>query len=395
MPDDYRSFRRSAAAPLGSSADLRSAQRPDARDVRLDQRRDQRPAQRPYQQSDQRSDQRSDPRSDQRFEQRLDQWIATGRQLVDGVAGARPGSRANGRPQPGGRAGGLSRPGGLGRWVEEKLDWLLEDDDAWREPWEGAALGQGGRATEPAWGQPDAGSGSAANPAPWANPGPGQDNAWARGSTEPPPGPESWSARASRPASRQSLMRQPPGPDPDAGPGVARWPEPSAASPKRPSPLGAAAGPGAADMGGGQAPGPSRRRLEALSRRATPLLPPRSPGGAASEPGPDWSQEWPDDASFSVPRWQRPPGPDRQAQAPLPLQPSLRPAPGGPGPGPAQTPAQAMDSATDPAPHGDPQAGPAWGEVARPGPAQVPSVGTPVAGFGRPVPRSTRRRQGS
>jgi hypothetical protein len=24
----------------------------------------------------------------------------------------------------------------LGRWVEDKLDWLLEDDDGWRESWE-------------------------------------------------------------------------------------------------------------------------------------------------------------------------------------------------------------------------------------------------------------------
>ncbi|MCP9820837.1 hypothetical protein KBZ18_15235 [Synechococcus sp. Cruz-9H2] len=65
----------------------------------------------------------------------LDQWMSAGRQLVDGVAGARPGSR----PQVRGaerRAGG--RPGleGLGRWVENRIDWFLEGDDDWPEPWQ-------------------------------------------------------------------------------------------------------------------------------------------------------------------------------------------------------------------------------------------------------------------
>ena len=130
MPDYDRSFRRRATGPLEGLADLRAGQRPDPRGSRFDQRPDQR--------ADQRSDQRPDQRADQRFDQRLDQWIATGRQLVDGVAGARPGSRASGRPQPGGRAGGLPRPGGLGRWVEDKLDWILEEEDDWREPWQEA-----------------------------------------------------------------------------------------------------------------------------------------------------------------------------------------------------------------------------------------------------------------
>ncbi len=65
----------------------------------------------------------------------LDQWMTAGRQLVDGVAGARPGSRPQGRPT-GGRAGG--RPGleGLGRWVENRIDWFLEGEDDWPEPWQ-------------------------------------------------------------------------------------------------------------------------------------------------------------------------------------------------------------------------------------------------------------------
>jgi hypothetical protein len=67
----------------------------------------------------------SDPR------QRFDRLVSAGRQLVDGVSGARPGSRASGRP-------GLPRLDGLGRWVEDKLDWILEEEDDWREPWQEA-----------------------------------------------------------------------------------------------------------------------------------------------------------------------------------------------------------------------------------------------------------------
>ena len=53
--------------------------------------------------------------------------MSAGRQLVDGVSGARPGRRGEGR-----------RPGldGLGRWVETKLDWFLEEEEDWREPWQ-------------------------------------------------------------------------------------------------------------------------------------------------------------------------------------------------------------------------------------------------------------------
>lgn len=66
---------------------------------------------------------------DEGLEQRLDRWVEAGRQLVDGVSGARPGSR---RPRS------RLNPGELGRWAQNKLDWLLEDegDDDWREPWQ-------------------------------------------------------------------------------------------------------------------------------------------------------------------------------------------------------------------------------------------------------------------
>jgi len=85
--------------------------------------------------SDGRSERRSYRRPEPRFEQRLDQWMTAGRQLVDGVAGARPGSRPPARGA-GAAAGPRLRPGDLGRWVENKIDWLLEDDDGWREPWQ-------------------------------------------------------------------------------------------------------------------------------------------------------------------------------------------------------------------------------------------------------------------
>ena len=118
------------------------------------------------------------------LEQGFDRLVSAGRQLVDGVSGARPGSRTAPRgAQPGGedRRPGLDR---LGRWVEDKLDWILDEDEDWREPWQ-----------EPA---------------------------------------------------------------------------------QRPEPAG-------------------RRPLEAISRRGRP-----AEGGAAQE-------DWPDDASFSIPRWQRQP----------------------------------------------------------------------------------------
>ena len=258
MPDSDRSFRRRAAAPLGGRTDLRAGPRPESREPR--------------------------------FDQRLDQWLATGRQLVDGVAGARPGSRASGRPQPGGRAGGLPRPGGLGRWVEDKLVWLLDDDDGWREPWEGPAPGSRGRATEPPWGQSE----------PPFDPGPARDP---------------WAPRSSR--------------------APIDWGQ-DLEAPSRPAV--------------GQAPPPKQRRpLEALSRRATPLLPPRPQAAERLEPAAEGSPDWPDDASFTVARWQRPPGQAGSAQA---SEPGV-------------------------------QADQPW--LQRP----------PAAGPGRPVPRSTRRRPGS
>jgi hypothetical protein len=74
---------------------------------------------------------------DEGLEQRFDRWVETGRQLVDGVAGARPGARGVARGQSR-RPGPRLNPAELGRWVEGKLDWLLDEegDDDWREPWQ-------------------------------------------------------------------------------------------------------------------------------------------------------------------------------------------------------------------------------------------------------------------
>jgi hypothetical protein len=71
---------------------------------------------------------------DQR-DRRLDQFLETGRQLVDGVSGRRPGQR------PGGRRSGLDLDS-VGRWVGEKVEWLLEEDDDWQEPWQEVGRGR-------------------------------------------------------------------------------------------------------------------------------------------------------------------------------------------------------------------------------------------------------------
>ena len=64
-------------------------------------------------------------RSRDPLDQRIDQWVETGRQFVDGVSGRRPGQRR-----------GSVALDSVGRWVGEKVEWLLEDDEDWREPWQ-------------------------------------------------------------------------------------------------------------------------------------------------------------------------------------------------------------------------------------------------------------------
>ncbi len=68
-------------------------------------------------------------RSREPFDRRMDKWIQTGKQVVDGVAGNRPGQR---------RAGWQDKTNGpnfekVGRWMEEKIDWFFEDDEDWLE----------------------------------------------------------------------------------------------------------------------------------------------------------------------------------------------------------------------------------------------------------------------
>jgi len=57
----------------------------------------------------------------------MDKWIETGKQVVDGVAGNRPGQK-RGRWQHKTKAPNLEK---VGRWMEEKIDWFFEDDDDW------------------------------------------------------------------------------------------------------------------------------------------------------------------------------------------------------------------------------------------------------------------------
>ena len=66
-------------------------------------------------------------RSREPLDRRMDKWIQTGKQVVDGVAGNRPGQR---------RQGWQDKVTGrnfekVGRWMEEKIDWFFEDDEDW------------------------------------------------------------------------------------------------------------------------------------------------------------------------------------------------------------------------------------------------------------------------
>ena len=58
------------------------------------------------------------------LERRMDQLVESGRQLVDGVAGNRPGQR---------RKTNSRSINDMGRWMGEKIDWFFEDEDEWTE----------------------------------------------------------------------------------------------------------------------------------------------------------------------------------------------------------------------------------------------------------------------
>ena len=195
-----------------------------------------------------------------RLEQGIDRLMSAGRQLVDGVSGARPGSRPPARGE-GRTAGSLPRLEGLGRWVENKLDWILEDEDDWREPWQEPR--PAGRPEFRQEARPEARS--EARPE-------ARLEAWPEASQEARPElrsngrPEfrSESRSESRLQSRLDASRD------------------FAASSTSFGPSAWATAPPSQRRG--------RRPLEAISRR----------GGAAAD------QDWPDDDSFLVPRWQRP-----------------------------------------------------------------------------------------
>ena len=60
-------------------------------------------------------------------DRRFDQWLETGRQLVDGVAGTRPGRRSAGGPRP------AMDFESVGRWVGDKIDWLMDEEEDWKD----------------------------------------------------------------------------------------------------------------------------------------------------------------------------------------------------------------------------------------------------------------------
>lgn len=187
---------------------------------------------------------------DSRLGQGFDRFLDVGRQLVNGVAWARPGSRPSGSAGSG-RGGGR---GGLGGWVEDRLDWLLEDEDDWREPWQEQASSRRPADREASYGE---GFGRETSSRPTAN--------------------------------RPTANRYAPSPQVQPRPEAA-W--------------------------GSELPDPGRRRqpLEAISRRSTPLLPPVPPARTAQSPdhspdqraGDPGADDWPDPDEFSVPRWRRP-----------------------------------------------------------------------------------------
>ena len=66
-------------------------------------------------------------RSGTSLDRKMDKWIQTGRQVVDGVAGNRPGQRRGGWKDKD-TSVNLEK---VGRWMEEKIDWFFEDDNDW------------------------------------------------------------------------------------------------------------------------------------------------------------------------------------------------------------------------------------------------------------------------
>jgi hypothetical protein len=240
-------------------------------------------------------------RGSEPLDQRLERWVNRGRDLVDGVSGARPGGRpAGGRDRDtgvGGSGGGFN-PARLGRWVEQRLDWLLDEDgeDDWREPWqeESARSAAAGPAT--ARGSAPRAVAAADGPGGWLEP---RSERLAAPAAPPAAGSPVGRRRGLEAISRRGSTGDSTG----------------AAAPPF---IAAAAGNAAA---AGRVPAGS---LAAAAR--PPVAAPRSPDGrrpSAMPVGPEDSppdqDAWPDEACFSVPRWRRPP-------AERPTDPLARPA---------------------------------------------------------------------
>jgi hypothetical protein len=212
-------------------------------------RRDPRPSQPP-------SERRS-PREPEALEQRLDRWVSTGRQLVEGVSGGRPGGRQGNRSRPEGRQGSRGGFDGLGRWVENRLDWLLDDSDDWPEPWQ-----QGERRPG------DSGPRRPARPTP-ARPVSDADRAIGR-SEQPRRRLDAISRRQlARPSGATARAAAEPAADPEAWPdeslfNVPRWQRPSPPQ-RRPDPLQLEPGAGATGSGDGE-PSPGVQPARPLPR---------------------------------------------------------------------------------------------------------------------------------
>jgi hypothetical protein len=229
---------------------------------------------------------RGDLRGQRRgLDDRLEGWVSRGRDLVDGVSGARPGTRTPGRG--GERAGGGGRGplDGVGRWVEGKLDWLLDDREDWPEPWQEGDRARGGSGEHPERRPPSGGE--------------------FRVEASPP-------ARRSRPP-LEAISRR------GASPAVrSRQPSAPRATPASP------------DSEGTEA----RAAGSGASPRPNPTNEPGPTGGptTGSRSTPSGQPDWPEDDTFTVPRWVRqessPPRPvDPLAPAPAPIAPPARPLP--------------------------------------------------------------------
>ena len=193
--------------------------------------------------------------------------IHTGREVVGGAAGARPGRQ---------RRSAAPAFEAMGRWVEDKFNWLLEDEDDWPETWDSRMASGDGHG-------------------------------------DPLPPPRSRGRNGNQPA-RHSITAG----KAQRSPQHDRWGE-DGSGPRRAAPLSSPGAP--ADSHGSEGEGPAatpqtrRRPLDVVPRPA-PARPSNGErplaGRAGSldtaqarQPSPA-EQDWPPDDLFMVERWERP-----------------------------------------------------------------------------------------